>query len=270
MVESKYQDILFEKTNGIAKIVINRPEKYNCFRAVTVRELASAFEDAGSDPRIGVIVLTGAGKKAFCTGGDAKDVGPSGAGYNPDLLVWVERTHNAIRLAPKPVIASVRGFAIGGGNVLATLCDLTIASETAVFAQVGPKVGSYDAGWGAIQLVSAIGEKRAREMWYLCKQYKAAEALQMGLVNRVVPDDRLEQETEAFCNEILEKSPTALKFLKASFNSITGQLSGIDKNYYHHLWMYYQGEEATEGRKSYEEKRKPDFNRFRIPGYSPS
>ncbi len=264
MAETSLQDILFEKKDGIARVTINRPEKYNCFRAITAREMAQAFEDAGSDPKIGVIVLNASGTKAFCTGGDAKDVGPSGAGYNPDLLVWIEKLHGLIRQVPKPVIASVRGFAIGGGNVLATLCDLTIASENAVFQQVGPKVGSYDAGFGAIQLVSAVGEKRAREIWYMCRPYKAAEALQMGLVNKVVPDAQLEAETEAWCKELLEKSPTALKFLKASMTAVTAQLSGLDRSYFHHLWLYYQSEEAVEGRKAFEEKRKPDFGKFRV------
>ncbi|MBI2857589.1 MAG: enoyl-CoA hydratase/isomerase family protein [Chloroflexi bacterium] len=263
MSESSFQDILFQKQDGIARVTINRPEKYNCFRTDTVRELAQAFEDAGNDPRTGVIILAGAGKKAFCTGGDAKDAGPSGAGYNPELLTWIEKLHSLIRTVPKPVVASVRGYAVGGGNVLATLCDLTIASETAVFQQVGPKVGSYDAGFGAIQLVSAVGEKRAREIWYLCRPYNAAEALQMGLVNKVVPDERLEAETESWCREILEKSPTALKFLKASMTAITSQLAGLDKGYFHHLWLYYQSEEAIEGRKAFEEKRKPDFGKFR-------
>lgn len=264
MAETGFQDILFEKKDGIARITINRPDKYNCFRAITAKELATAFEDAGNDPKIGVIVLASAGSKAFCTGGDSKDVGPSGAGYNPELLVWIEKLHSLIRHVPKPVIASVRGFAIGGGNVLATVCDLTIASEKAVFQQVGPKVGSYDAGMGAIQLVSAVGEKRAREIWYLCHPYAAAEALQMGLVNKVVPDDKLEAETDAWCQELLEKSPTALKFLKASMTAITDQLSGLDKSYFHHLWLYYQSDEAVEGRKAFEEKRKADFNKFRV------
>jgi naphthoate synthase len=258
----EFQDIIYEKKDGVAKITINRPQVYNAFRTQTMKEMAEALEDAGSDPTIGVVVLTGAGSKAFCTGGDATEA-TGKAGYDPEMGRYVPRVHQLIREIPKPVIAAVNGYAVGGGHVLHTLCDLTIASETARFGQVGPRVGSFDAGFGAAYLARLVGEKKAREIWYLCRLYSAQEALEMGLVNKVVPPEKLEEEVDAWCKEILAKSPTAIRFLKAAFASQSSHIRGVEQLSYDALWMYYDTEEALEGRKAYLEKRSPDFNQFR-------
>jgi len=258
----EFEDIIYEKKEGVAKITINRPQVLNAFRSKTVEEMAEALEDAAYDNSIGVIVLTGAGERAFSVGGDAKDVAPGKAGYSPRMK-RIHEVHRLIRQAPKPVIAAVRGWCIGGGHVLHTVCDLTIASEDAVFGQVGPRVGSFDAGFGAGYLARLVGEKKAREIWFLCRRYTAKEALEMGLINKVVPPDKLEEEVEAWCKEILSLSPTALAFLKASFNQAAGNVYDIERLAGEGLWQYYQSEEALEGRNAYMERRPTDFSKFR-------
>lgn len=260
-----FEDITYEKPwamDGAARIMINRPAMYNAFRGKTTLELKQAFEDAGFDESVGVIVLTGAGDKAFCTGGDAKDSVPGKAGYSPEMKHIID-VHRLIREAPKPVIAAVNGFAIGGGNVLVTVCDLAIASATAKLGQVGPKVGSFDAGFGSAYLARVIGEKKAKEIWFLCQQYTAQEAYDMGLVNKVVPPDKLEEEVKKWCETILSLSPTALKQLKSSFNSFTDSIYGIEAMAMNSLWQYYETDEAKEGRMAYLEKRPPDWKKFR-------
>jgi naphthoate synthase len=261
----QFEDITYEKPwamEGAARIMINRPQVYNAFRGKTTVELKEAFEDVNSDDSIGVIVLTGAGDKAFCTGGDAKDVAPGRAGYSPEVKKIVD-VHRLIREAPKPVIAAVNGYAIGGGHVLHIVCDLSIASETARFGQVGPRVGSFDAGFGSAYLARVVGEKRAREIWFLCRQYSAQEAYEMGLVNKVVPPDKLEEEVKSWCEEILALSPTALRYLKASFNQFTDSIYGIEAIAMDALWQFYETDEAKEGRAAFLEKRSPDWSRFR-------
>ena len=259
-----YTDILYEKLAGVAWITINRPEVRNAFRTKTVRELTEAFEDARWDRTIGVVVLTGAGDKAFCAGGDQKERGQ--AGYATDERPMdVEALHNAIRHIPKPVIAMVNGFAIGGGHVLHVLCDLSIAADTAVFGQTGPRVGSVDAGYGTGYLARVVGEKKAREIWYMCRQYSAQDALQMGLVNRVVALKDLRTEVEQWCQELLDKSPTALRLAKQSFNIDSEQRGGVAEFASSALTMYYQTEEAMEGRNAFVEKRPVDFRKFRRP-----
>jgi 2-ketocyclohexanecarboxyl-CoA hydrolase len=256
-----YQDILYEKRSGTATITINRAEVHNAFRAVTCEELLDAFRRAGADREVGVIVLTGAGAKAFCTGGDQKSHGADGYGGRGTVGLPIEEVHSIIRDTPKPVIAKVRGYAIGGGNVLAVLCDLTIASENAVFGQVGPKMGSVDPGFGTAYLARVVGEKKAREMWYLCRRYTAAEALAMGLVNAVVPDAELDAEVERWCQEIVAKSPTALALAKRSLNADTEQIRGISSLGMQALALYYQTEESREGVRAFQEKRPPDFRK---------
>jgi naphthoate synthase len=263
----EYEDILFETAEGIAKITINRPEVRNAFRPKTVAEMGDAFARAGDDPAIGVIILTGAGEKAFCSGGDQKVRGHGG--YVDDAGVPrlnVLELQRQIRLLPKPVIAMVAGYAVGGGHVLHLICDLTIAADNAIFGQAGPKVGSFDAGYGATYLARVVGHKKAREIWYLCRQYSAQQALDMGLVNTVVPLERLEEETVQWCREILEKSPIALRFLKAAFNADTDGLAGLQQLAGDATMLYYLTDEAKEGRDAFVEKRKPDFGRFpRLP-----
>lgn len=261
-------DILYEKKEGMAKITINRPRVYNAFRPQTVQELIGAFRDAWDDNKIGVVVLTGAGDKAFCTGGDQKERAAGGYDGKPGGLTGgmgleMETLHTTIRSIPKPVIAAVNGYAIGGGHVLHVLCDLTIASETAKFGQSGPKVGSYDAGYGSAYLARIVGEKKAREIWYLCLQYTAQEAQQMGLVNKVVPDNQLMEATEEWCREILKKSPTALKMLKYSFNADSANISGINQMALGSLAMFYGTDEALEGKNAFVEKRPVNFSRYR-------
>ena len=256
-----YQDILYTVADGVATITINRPEKYNAFRGQTCEEMIHAFNKAGWDKSIGVIVLTGAGDKAFCTGGDqgAHDGQYDGRGT---IGLPMEDLHSIIRDVPKPVIAKVRGFAIGGGNVLCTICDFTIAGESAQFGQVGPKVGSVDPGFGTAFLARVVGEKKAREIWYMCRRYKAAEALAMGLVNTVVPDAELDAEVARWCAEIMEKSPTAIAIAKRSFNMDTEHQRGIAGMGMYALSMYYDTDESKEGGIAFKEKRKPDFRKF--------
>ncbi|RMH43416.1 MAG: 2-ketocyclohexanecarboxyl-CoA hydrolase [Deltaproteobacteria bacterium] len=256
-----YEDLLYDVADGVATITINRPKVYNAFRGKTCDELIDAFHRAGWDKTIGAIVLTGAGDKAFCTGGDqtAHDGNYDGRGT---IGLPVEELHSIIRDVPKPVIARVRGYAIGGGNVLVTLCDLAIAGESAIFGQVGPKVGSVDPGFGTALLARVVGEKRAREIWYLCRRYTARQALEMGLVNAVVPDDELDAEVRRWCDEILEKSPTALAIAKRSFNADSDNIRGIAGQGMQALALYYQTEESREGARAFLEKRKPEFRKY--------
>jgi 2-ketocyclohexanecarboxyl-CoA hydrolase len=257
-----YGDVLYEKKSGTAWITINRPEVRNAFRTRTVHELTDAFEDAKFDPTVGVAVLTGAGDKAFCSGGDQKERGQ--AGYATDERPMdVDALHNAIRRIPKPVIAMVNGYAVGGGHVLHVLCDLSIAADTAIFGQTGPRVGSVDAGFGTGYLARVVGEKRAREIWYMCRQYSAHEALAMGLVNKVVPLAELRGEVERWCAELLEKSPTALALAKQSFNIDSEQRAGVSEFAHTALTLYYQTAEAMEGRNAFVEKRPVNFRKFR-------
>jgi len=255
-----YHDILFEIRGHAAWITINRPEKYNAFRADTCKELIHAINRAGWDKSIAAVVLTGAGEKAFCTGGDqsAHDGAYDGRGT---IGLPVEELQSAIRDVPKPVIARVNGFAIGGGNVLVTCCDLAIAGERAVFGQVGPKVGSVDPGFGTALLARGVGEKRAREIWFLCRRYTAAEALQMGLVNAVVPDAELDAEVERWCSEIAALSPTALAIAKRSFNLDSESIRGISAMGMQALALFYQTEESREGVRAFLEKRPPKFRK---------
>src|SRR5687767_30349 len=255
-----YQDILYEVNEGVARLTINRPQVMNAFRAETCEEMIDALHRAAWDDAAGVIVLAGAGDRAFCTGGDqsAHEGKYNGRGT---IGLPVEELHAALRDAPKPVIARVQGYAIGGGNVLAALCDLTIASKKAIFGQVGPKVGSVDPGWGTAYLAGIVGEKRAREIWYLCRRYSAEQALQMGLCNAVVPHDQLDAEVDKWCAEILDKSPTALAIAKASFNAATESIRGIGSLGFQALNLYYQTEESKEGVKAFLEKRKPEFRK---------
>ncbi|WP_182201752.1 1,4-dihydroxy-2-naphthoyl-CoA synthase [Paraliobacillus salinarum] len=261
--EREYSDILYETYNGIAKISINRPEVRNAFRPHTVQELIDAFSYARDDSNIGVIVLAGVGDDAFCSGGDQKVRGHGGyVGEDQVPRLNVLDLQRLIRVIPKPVVAMVSGYAIGGGHVLHIVCDLTIAADNAIFGQTGPKVGSFDAGYGAGYLARIVGHKKAREIWYLCRQYNAQEALDMGLVNTVVPLDQLEAETVQWCEEMLEKSPTALRFLKASFNADTDGLAGLQQMGGDATLLYYTTDEAKEGRDAFKEKRKPDFKKF--------
>jgi naphthoate synthase len=258
----EYTDIRYEKKDGVAWIIIDRPEVRNAFRTRTVAELTDAFVDARWDRTVGVVVLTGAGDKAFCAGGDQKERGQGG--YSPDQRPMdVEALHSAIRHIPKPVIAMVNGFAIGGGHVLHVLCDLSLAAETAIFGQTGPRVGSVDAGHGTGFLARVVGEKKAREIWYMCRQYTAQEALAMGLVNKVVPLKDLRAETEAWCRELLDKSPTALALAKQSFNMDSEQRAGVAQFAHTALNLYYGTDEAMEGRNAFVEKRPVDYRKFR-------
>jgi len=257
----KFGDIIYTKKDGIAKIMLNRPQVYNAFRTYTLKELAKALEDADLDNTIRAVILTGAGAKAFCTGGDAKEI-TDGAGYAREMDYWHTRVHQAIRTLTKPVIAAVNGYAIGGGNVLVTICDMAIASENAIFGQAGPRVGSFDAGFGAAYLSRLVGEKKAREIWFLCRQYNAQEALEMGLVNKVVPQDKLQDETEALCREICDMSPTAIKFLKYAFNADTDHMFGFENMAMSAVRLYWGTDEATEAKRAKKEKRKPDWNKI--------
>ncbi|MGE4220465.1 MAG: enoyl-CoA hydratase-related protein [Alphaproteobacteria bacterium] len=258
MEQLKYEDILYEEKNGTATITINRPERMNALRKPTYYELVDALMRAGWNKQIGAIVLTGAGGRAFCTGGDQQDKAEGRAGRGI-IGVPVEEIHNLIRDVPKPVIAKVRGYAIGGGNVLCTICDLTIASENAQFGQVGPKVGSVDPGYGTAYLARIVGEKKAREIWYMCRRYTAQEALAMGLVNKVVPDDQLDAEVDAWCAELNERSPTAIAIAKRSFNADTDHIKGLSMLGFEAVKLYYDTPEAKEGGLAFREKRKPDF-----------
>jgi naphthoate synthase len=258
-----YQDILYETWDGIAKITINRPDVRNAFRPLTVVEMAKAFEAARDDPEIGVVILTGAGTEAFCSGGDQRVRGDdgyvdaTGTGRLNVLDLQVQ-----IRRLPKPVIAMVAGYAIGGGHVLHVVCDLTIAADNARFGQTGPRVGSFDGGYGAGLLARIVGQKKAREIWFLCEQYDAKQALEMGLVNKVVPLADLENETVAWCRRILELSPLALRMLKAGLNAADDGLAGIQQLAGDATLLYYMSDEAQEGRDAYVQKRKPNFAKF--------
>ena len=262
-----YEDILYERAEGIARITINRPEVRNAFRPQTIFELEDAFRRAREDQSVGVVLLTGQGDKAFCSGGDQRIRGKAGyVGDDGVPRLNVLDLQRQIRTLPKPVIAVVAGYAIGGGHVLHLVCDLTIAADNAVFGQTGPKVGSFDAGYGAALLARTVGHKKAREIWYLCRQYSAQEALEMGLVNAVVPLSELEAESIRWAKEILEKSPIALRFLKAAFNADTDGLAGLQQLAGDATMLYYMTEEGQEGKEAFLEKRKPDFGRFpRLP-----
>jgi len=261
--QGEYEDIIYETYEGMAKITINRPEVRNAFRPKTVNEMIDAFTVARDDPNIGVIILTGAGDKAFCSGGDQKVRGHGGyVGDDRIPRLNVLDLQRLIRTIPKPVIAMVAGYAIGGGHVLHVVCDLTIAADNAIFGQTGPIVGSFDGGYGAGYLARIVGHKKAREIWYLCRKYNAQEALEMGLVNAVVPLERLEEETVKWCREILEKSPTALRFLKAAFNADSDGLAGIQQLAGDATLLFYTTDEAKEGRDAFKEKRRPDFSQF--------
>lgn len=258
-----YEDIKYEQFSGIAKITINRPEVRNAFRPKTVTELIDAFSRARDDANIGVIVLTGEGEKAFCSGGDQSVRGHGGyVGDDEIPRLNVLDLQRLIRVIPKPVVAMVAGFAIGGGHVLHVVCDLTIAADNAIFGQTGPKVGSFDAGYGSGYLARIIGHKKAREIWFLCRQYDAQEALDMGLVNTVVPYEQLEDETVQWCEEMLSMSPTALRFVKAAMNADTDGLAGLQQLAGDATLLYYTTDEAKEGRDAFKEKRKPDFGQF--------
>ena len=260
-----FEDIIFEKSEeGIAKITINRPEVRNAFRPLTVREMQQALEDAHEDSGIGVIILTGAGEKAFCSGGDQRirgDAGyqDSGTGH---LRLNVLDFQRQIRSCPKPVVAMVAGYAIGGGHVLHVMCDLSIAADNAVFGQTGPKVGSFDGGYGSSYLARIVGQKKAREIWFLCRQYDARQALEMGLVNTVVPLAQLEEETIQWCREMLRMSPIALRCLKAAMNADCDGQAGLQELAGNATMLFYMSEEGQEGRNAYLEKRPPDFSRF--------
>ena len=262
-----YGDILYDVADGIARITINRPEVRNAFRPQTLFELSDAFNAAREDPEIGVIILTGAGDQAFCSGGDQRIRGEAGyVGDDGVPRLNVLDLQRQIRTLPKPVIAMVAGYAIGGGHVLHVVCDLTIAAENAVFGQTGPRVGSFDGGFGASHLARIIGHKKAREIWYLCRQYDARQALDMGLVNAVVPLEKLEEETVAWCRQILAHSPLAIRCLKSAFNADTDGLAGIQELAGNATLLYYMSEEAQEGKRAFLEKRAPDFARFpRLP-----
>ncbi len=262
-----YNDIIFEKAEGMGKITINRPEVRNAFRPQTLNELIDAFNRCREDQEIGVVIFTGQGDKAFCSGGDQRVRGEGGyVGDDGVPRLNALDLQKVIKYLPKPVIAMVAGYAIGGGHVLHLLCDLTIAADNARFGQTGPRVGSFDAGWGATYMARVVGHKKAREIWYLCRQYDAQEALDMGLVNTVVPLERLEEETVQWAREILEKSPLALRFLKSAFNADTDGLAGIQELAGNATMLYYMTEEGKEGKNAFLEKRKPDFSKFpRLP-----
>jgi len=259
MSEDKtYQDILYEEKDHVATITVNRPESMNAFQMGTYEEVTDAIQRAGWNPDIAVIVLTGAGTRAFGVGGDSKNKKWERAGRGT-IGVPVEMLHAAMRDVPKPLIAKVRGYAIGGGNVLCTLCDLTIAGESAVFGQIGPKMGSVDPGYGTALLARCVGEKKAREMWYLCRRYTAREALAMGLVNAVVPDDELDAEVAKWCAELVDRSPTAIAIAKRSFNADTDHMRGISSLGFQALALYYKTDECKEANASFREKRKPNY-----------
>ena len=259
-----FEDILYHKSDeGIARITINRPHVRNAFRPRTVREMQRAFEDVRDDASIGVAILTGAGREAFCSGGDQKVRGDGGyVGDDGVPRLNVLDLQRQIRTLPKPVIAMVAGYAIGGGHVLHVVCDLTIAADNARFGQTGPKVGSFDGGYGSSYLARIVGQKKAREIWFLCRQYDARQALEMGLVNAVVPLERLEEETVAWCREILANSPTAIRLLKAAMNADCDGQAGLQQLAGDATLLFYLSEEAKEGKRAFLEKRRPDFKKF--------
>jgi len=262
----EFKEIIYEKRDNVARVTINRPEKLNAATQLTMQEMVQAFTDAWVDNSIGVVVLTGTGDRAFCTGGDQSIREAGGyagtAAALPLEVIWQQATQ-LIRSLPKPVIARVNGYAIGGGHVLQVACDLSIASETAQFGQAGPRVGSFDPGVGTGDLVRCVGMKRAKEIWYLCRRYTAQQALDMGLVNCVVPPDKLDEEVDKWCRELLTKSPTALKMLKYAFHAEWDGIIGITQLGIGGLSMYYGTEEAMEGRNAFMEKRPPDFGKYR-------
>ncbi len=258
-----FTDIKYEKLDGIAKITINRPEVRNAFRPKTVFEMAEALNEARNDEKIGVIILTGEGKEAFCSGGDQKIRGDSG--YKDEQGVHrlnVLDFQRQIRTCPKPVIAMVAGYAVGGGQILQMLCDITIAADNAIFGQTGPKVGSFDGGYGASYMARIVGQKKAREIWFLCRQYNAAQALVMGLANVVVPYAKLEEETVKWCKEILANSPIAIRCLKAALNADCDGQAGLQELAGNATMLFYMTEEGQEGRNAFVQKRKPNFSKF--------
>ena len=259
----EYSDILYYKAEGIAKIVINRPEVRNAFRPQTVMELEEAFRDAREDVEVGAVILTGQGDKAFCSGGDQRVRGDSGyVGSDGIPRLNVLDLQRQIRTMPKPVVAMVAGYAVGGGHVLHMICDLTIAADNAQFGQTGPRVGSFDGGWGASYMARIVGQKKAREIWFLCRMYDAQQALDMGLVNAVVPLAELEQETVQWCREMLANSPTAIRLLKSALNADCDGQAGLQELAGNATMLFYMTAEAQEGKKAFMENRKPDFGKF--------
>lgn len=264
----EFTDIVYEKcSDGIAKITINRPQVHNAFRPQTVMEMSRALNDARNDAYVGVIILTGMGEKAFCSGGDQKVRGTGGyVGDDGTPRLNVLDLQREIRTCPKPVVAMVAGWCVGGGHVLHMMCDLTIAAENAMFGQTGPRVGSFDGGWGASYMARIIGQKKAREIWFLCRFYNAKEALDMGLVNTVVPLQKLEVETVQWCREMLANSPLALRCLKAALNADCDGQAGLQELAGNATLLYYMTEEGREGKNAFLEKRRPDFSKFqRLP-----
>lgn len=260
----EYTDILYDVSEGIATITINRADRLNCFRGRTIEELIHAFKRAWADRDAAVVILTAAGNKAFCVGGDQKEMQEKGTYGTSENGLWeIDDLHNVIRNIPKPVICAVNGYAIGGGHVIHVICDITIAADHAKFGQAGPRVGSFDAGWGSAYLARIVGEKRAREIWFFCQQYTAQTALEWGLVNRVVPGDELQQAARDLAKQAVALSPTALKFLKHAFNADSAHVFGQVKMAADGLAAFVNSEEATEGRTAFLEKRQPDFSRFR-------
>jgi naphthoate synthase len=263
----KFEDVLYHKAEGIARITINRPHVHNAFRPQTTFELVAAFQDAKEDPDVGVVILTGAGDKAFCSGGDQRVRGDAGYVGNDGVpRLNVLELQRLIRTLPKPVVAMVNGWAIGGGHVLHVVCDLSIASDNARFGQTGPKVGSFDGGFGSSYLARCVGQKKAREIWFLCRQYTAQQALEMGLVNEVVPLAELEATTVQWCREMLQHSPLALRCLKSAMNADCDGQTGLQELAGNATLLFYMTEEAQEGRNAFKEKRKPNFSKFkRLP-----
>lgn len=250
----KFEDIIFEKDSGVAKITINRPDLYNAFRTSTLSEICAALEDAELDPSVRVIVLRGAGDKAFCTGGDTQE--SRDGGYHAQMDYWHNRVHRMIREATRPVIAAVNGWAVGGGHILHVVCDISIAADNAKFGQLGPKVGSFDAGYGAAYLARVVGEKKAREIWFFCRTYSARQALEMGLVNKVVPLADLDQEVATWCNEIKEMSPYAIRFLKHSFNADTDHINGFENMSMAAVRLFWESNEAKHYKEAFKTRRK--------------
>lgn len=263
MPAGKFTDIKYHKADGIAKITINRPEVRNAFRPLTVVEMSTALSDARDDEKIGVVILTGEGKEAFCSGGDQKIRGH--AGYKDEQGIHrlnVLDLQRQIRTCPKPVIAMVAGYAVGGGQILQMVCDITIAADNAIFGQTGPKVGSFDGGYGSSYMARIVGQKKAREIWFLCRQYNAKQALEMGLANTVVPYKDLERETIKWCREILANSPMAIRCLKAALNADCDGQAGLQELAGNATMLFYMTEEGQEGKNAFLEKRKPDFSKF--------
>lgn len=259
-----YTDVKYEVSEGIATITIDRESRLNCFRGRTIEELVHAFKRAWADKNAGAVILTGAGRKAFCVGGDQKEMQEKGTYGTSENGLWeIDDLHMVIRNIPKPVICAVNGFAIGGGHVIHVLCDLTIAAEHATFGQAGPRVGSFDAGWGSAYLARTVGEKRAREIWFLCEQYTAQTALEWGLVNKVVPAEKLMEEARAMARKVVALSPTALKFLKHAFNADSAHIFGQVKMAADGLAAFVNSPEAAEGRDAFLAKKQPDFSKFR-------